>query len=240
MTPSDTTNKHSTCQTYVIPNQISKQATDKSKSMNITFGTMYSLTQAEHDILLWHKILGQLSMGNIKLLAHILLMPVNHIANTNTKQSSKAVHTENPDKTKKTLNIFHPYECPIYALDNTIQAGKYSQNGKPKADKQSISANQNTTHNLYTGFLDKSTKYIRKQYHLAFDDTFSTTDLTSKNVTDASLNELLKTAWKADFHKYPLHNASFFTNKNITDASLNELLKTAWKADFHKYPLHNA
>ena len=64
-----TTREHSIYQSYVILNKISKPTTDKSKSLTITAGTMYDLTQAERHLLLVHTQLGHHSMVTIISLA---------------------------------------------------------------------------------------------------------------------------------------------------------------------------
>ena len=116
MTPSDTTYKHSTCQTCVISNQISKPIADKYKSMTIIFDTMHYLTQAEHDLLLW-KNTGSSLHGHHKITCK-------HCVNTQQTYCKcqrtticqscayRKFNNKKTDKTKQTLDTFYPFWMP--------------------------------------------------------------------------------------------------------------------------------
>ena len=72
------------------------------------------------------------------------------------------------------LRSLHPWGCPAYVLDPTLQDGKKIPKWKPRSRQGRFVGHSQTHASSVTLILNRQTKFISPQFHILFDDFFST------------------------------------------------------------------
>lgn len=91
------------------------------------------------------------------------------------------------------LKHFHPFGCPVFMLDPALADRKRIPRWSPRS-RQGIFLGKSRDHASSVSLaLNRNTNYVSLQYHLAFDDNFTTVTRSGKNSLPSNWEELFKT-----------------------------------------------
>ena len=112
----------------------------------------------------------------------------NHVPNTATGISPHDLFTRTRWEQRK-FHDLHVWGCPVYVLDKSMSDGKKLPRWKPRSTRCILMGLSNRHATTVPLVLNPSTGYITPQFHVVFDDWFSTIATSVEDVPDFTSTE---------------------------------------------------